>query len=57
MFNKCVIVKFENDYCTLRYELNDMFMLMPIGYAFTLRVRVRVSIFTCYVRPVRVQKR
>jgi hypothetical protein len=57
MFNKCVIMKFENDYCTLRYELNDMFMLIPIVYPFTLRVRVRVRIFTRYVWRVRVQKR
>jgi hypothetical protein len=34
-----------------------MFMLIPIGYPFTLRVRVRVRIFTHYVWPVRVQKR
>jgi hypothetical protein len=36
-----------------------MFMLIPIGYLFTLRVRVRVRvrIFTRYVWWVRVQKR
>jgi hypothetical protein len=59
--NKCVIVKFET-YLTIKmiivlYELNDMFMLIPIGYPFTLRVRVRVRIFTHYVWRVRVQNR